>query len=434
MIVKTIVTIGMAISISLSGYTAPAGPRNTENPAIIDGTEILSLSDAVCFALRYHSGLIQARNDLKQFELEAMISRSWPSPELSVETENILGKGSLRQFNAMENTFQISQEIPLGKQRSSGIAVSNAETDLARKEYELLRNEVIESVYSAYILALESRELAALAFKLKELSEIVTQVVQSRADAGKISPVEASRASLSLMQASIHQQEADSAYRSQLRNLLSLTGIPCDDYPQLAKEIPDLPVSIPETGIPGKIAPLLERFDCELALRQTTILAARSERWPRLALSGGYRWFEESGERAYTAGFSLQFPSFRKSSGTLQKALVMLDKTREAQRSERHQLELELETLREEMGTSLISHRLLKETLLGKAEQVFEDTREGFKYGKFDYLEVLDSQRTLFDIQLQTVRYATRAHLNLARLAALTGNLGLILNEECHDE
>ncbi len=59
--------------------------------------------------------------------------------------------------------------------------------------------------------------------------------------------------------------------------------------------------------------------------------------------------------------------------------------------------------------------------MLPKAQQAFEAARQGYQQGKFDYLYVLDTQRTLFQTQAQYVDSVEAYHKAQADVQRLTG-------------
>ena len=65
--------------------------------------------------------------------------------------------------------------------------------------------------------------------------------------------------------------------------------------------------------------------------------------------------------------------------------------------------------------------RTIAEETLPAAQSAFESVRQGYRQGKFDYLEVLDAQRTLFGVrrqQIQALSRYYRARVQVERLVA----------------
>jgi outer membrane protein TolC len=101
-------------------------------------------------------------------------------------------------------------------------------------------------------------------------------------------------------------------------------------------------------------------------------------------------------------------------------------------RSQRRQAEASLEALRQEVETRVrdLQHRierqrrqlaLLDDTLLPKAETALEATLSAYRTGQSDFLDLLDAERTLFQLRLD--RASTHARL-LKTQAELDRTLG----------
>ncbi|MEK7841793.1 MAG: TolC family protein, partial [Deltaproteobacteria bacterium] len=54
-------------------------------------------------------------------------------------------------------------------------------------------------------------------------------------------------------------------------------------------------------------------------------------------------------------------------------------------------------------------------------QSAYDATMEGYRMGKFGYLDVLDAQRTLFDVRVQYIRALTDYHLSVANVEQLIG-------------
>ena len=60
--------------------------------------------------------------------------------------------------------------------------------------------------------------------------------------------------------------------------------------------------------------------------------------------------------------------------------------------------------------------QLLKDTALVISEKSFELAKEGYQRGKFPYLDMLDSQRTLFEVRDKYIQAVLQYHLSKANL------------------
>lgn len=63
----------------------------------------------------------------------------------------------------------------------------------------------------------------------------------------------------------------------------------------------------------------------------------------------------------------------------------------------------------------------IQNDVLTNAQRAFETTYQGYEEGKFDYLYVLDTQRTLFKTQAQYIDALETYHKKLAQIERLMG-------------
>ena len=63
----------------------------------------------------------------------------------------------------------------------------------------------------------------------------------------------------------------------------------------------------------------------------------------------------------------------------------------------------------------------LRETVLPRSEQIFAATNEGYRLGRFAYLDVLDAQRTLIGARGQYLRAVSDHHKAVADVERLIG-------------
>ena len=71
----------------------------------------------------------------------------------------------------------------------------------------------------------------------------------------------------------------------------------------------------------------------------------------------------------------------------------------------------------------------LQDGILPAAQSAFEAAQEGYRQSKFPYINVLDSQRSLFELKIQLLETATAAHKTFIEMNRLTANYKLLQNE-----
>jgi len=91
--------------------------------------------------------------------------------------------------------------------------------------------------------------------------------------------------------------------------------------------------------------------------------------------------------------------------------------------SERRQAELDQARLLTDAWSrwesAALEAKSLKQSIRPQAQDAFRLTLEGYQAGRFSYLEVLDVQRTLFDVRAEEVNALTRLHIARAEVERL---------------
>jgi cobalt-zinc-cadmium efflux system outer membrane protein len=75
---------------------------------------------------------------------------------------------------------------------------------------------------------------------------------------------------------------------------------------------------------------------------------------------------------------------------------------------------VELTDAYERLASSYDEAVVLRDDILPAAEKTFEGTSDGFLRGRYGYLEVLDVQRTLFELKSQYVEALATYHSSRA--------------------
>ena len=113
-------------------------------------TASLTLDQAIERALTRSPQFLQAGADAEVAQARLREDRVWWRPTLDVEFENVLGDGPYADFDAVETTWSLSQELPLGGPRSQAVRGSTAGRDAAVANVELVKRELRRDVAIAY--------------------------------------------------------------------------------------------------------------------------------------------------------------------------------------------------------------------------------------------------------------------------------------------
>jgi cobalt-zinc-cadmium efflux system outer membrane protein len=172
--------------------------------------------------------------------------------------------------------------------------------------------------------------------------------------------------------------------------------------------------------------PDLARWATELAQRQALIDFEKSKAIPDITLSlGGTHYVNTGpyapGANALVAGISIPLPLFDRNQGGILEAQRRFTKAEEERRAMKVQVTTGLSTAYQRLASAHAAATILKSQILPGAQRAFDAANQGFRLGKFSFLSVLDSQRTLFNSKSQYLLALTDYHQAVAAVERLIG-------------
>jgi len=383
----------------------PSGPGDSDpSRASADkNTEgRVSLEQAVSRALANSPSLAAGTSAVSAADARVTQAGLLPNPELELESENFGGSGDLDGFNAAESTAVISQPFLLGGKRRQRRAVAESERSLAGRELEATRLDVTAGTTSAFYRVLAAQDREALADELLGLAERFAGTVQKRVDAGKVSPVEATRAGIEVSRARVELARAARELEAARALLAASWGSSTADFDRAIGQLP-MPSDPPALRRLRQLlatTPEANTLD-DLVERQRHVLELeRSFRIPDLTVSVGPRRFEENGQSAWVAGISVPIPVFDRNQGSRRAAEFDLERTRRDAEAVRVSLEAELVSAYERLQAVALETNAMNHEIVPAAETAFTSTETGYREGKLGFLEVLDAQRALFEARM----------------------------------
>lgn len=389
----------------------------------------LSLKDAMDLTLRSNSELAAAAREVSAIEGRVAQAGVLPNPALGAGVEDF-GNSRLRQQGDREIGFQVGQLIELGGKRDARIKQAQADLALAQWDLRTTRLDVIEQVRTRFADVLAAQEREALAGETLEVARQFADAVGKRVQAGKVSPVEETRARLAFSSA---QVELEQAKRQLVAARQSLSALWNDRNPRFDKAVGELGelVSLPPYELLLERAqknPGLARWSDEAARRRADLQAQRARAVPDVTVSAGVARFSEFNDHAYTVGISVPIPIFDQNRGGILEASRRLDQAEDERRAAEARQLASLAQIYQRVTAIQNEIETLRTVLLPGAQSAFDAAAKGYQLGKFGFLDVLDAQRTLFQTRSQYLRALADYQRGLSEIERLAG--GPLTDEE----
>jgi cobalt-zinc-cadmium efflux system outer membrane protein len=326
-------------------------------------------------------------------------------------------------FESAETTIALSQLIELGGKRSKRRQVAELEKGLAEWDYQSARLQVLSAATKAFIEVLSAQRHLQQSEELVALSEKTLEAVASRVEAGKVPPVEQTRAKVELAATRTRLDNARRQLQSARSRLSSFWGAKRSSYGKAAGNLAALPPLPSEEQLLKRLEnnPDLARWVTVGERREAELDLARARAIPDLTVTLGARNMRDSDSNALVAGFEIPLPIFDRNQGGIGEARANISKARAQRLSARIELESGISQAWQTLAAAYTEALTLREEILPGAKSAFEVTKYGYREGKFDFLQMLDAQRTLFEVREQYLQSLAAYHLARTEVERLIG-------------
>ena len=390
---------------------------NIRAPRVTEPTAPLTLETALELALGANPDLLAAGRELEAVEATITQARVRPNPLISTLIEDT-------QRSTRSTTLQLNQPIELGGKRPARIEAAERGRDAASAELDVKRAEIRAAVMTAFFDVLTAQERLRLAQSSVMLAQRATLAASRRVAAGKASPVEETKARVAEAGVRVESIQATSELATARKRLAATWGNPSPRFERAEGQVESMPTlpALADLATRLDYAPSLLRARLEVDRRQALTQVERTRRIPDVTVSLGAKRNEELGRNQAIFGVSIPIPVFDRNQGNLREALRRTDKARDELTAAEVRLGGELAQAHERLNAARQEVDSLQKDILPGAQSAYDAATKGFEMGKFSFLEVLDSQRTLLQAKSQYLRALSEGHRAAAEIERVLGD------------
>ncbi|HDZ23520.1 MAG TPA: TolC family protein [Desulfobacteraceae bacterium] len=384
---------------------------------------VITLKDAISTALVRNPDLMAFSIEIRAQEAQMIQAGLFPNPEFQFQSEDFGGSGTRQGFDLTETTVQLSQLIELGGKRSKRKMIASLDRDLAGWDYKSKRADVLTKVTKAFIDVLADQKRVALAKEMVDLAAKVLQTVSARVKAGKVSPIEETRAKVAFFANQIALQQAKRRLEGSRKQLATTWGAKTALFDQVKGRL-DVLAPVPSIeALEGLISgnPDIARWATEMEQRNASLALAKAKKIPDPTVSLGGKHYSDLGENAFMFSISIPIPIFDRNQGGISKARERVAKAREERQAATLRGFWDLAETYRSLSSAYSEALGLQTEVLPGATAAFKALRKGYHQGKFDYLSLLDAQRTLFESKGQYIEALRVYHQGIAEVERLIG-------------
>ncbi|WP_435641764.1 TolC family protein [Micavibrio aeruginosavorus] len=404
-------------SIALAGILAvsfmpPTLPAFAQDKGIVDPSAsvkvenepaYLELDQAIAWALDKSPVLAASSARADASNASRSQAGALPNPEISIEADNIYGDGPYEGMDSAEITYGVSQLIELPGKRGNRVRLADAERTKTHYARDSARLDLIRDVTIAFSEVTAAQQEVVILEEERNLAFEVYESVSAKVQAGKVPPIQKNKAQIELSSSDIALERARRNLNARAKVLEALMGGEIGRFKVSMDSLPELmePQAYEVYHSRLQQTPDFKSLDADVLQAKAGLSLEKANSFPDPTLNFGIKNFEEDDTEAFVAGLSFPLPVFNMNRTGIKRAGHELNATILDQRGSQLALEATLVSVYNDFSSAFNEARALKTSVLSGAEESFRFAHEGYEAGKFDYLEVLDAQRTLFDARKQ---------------------------------
>lgn len=380
----------------------------------------LTLADALARVFERNPELTVSELEIEAAAARVLQAGLRPNPEIELEGENLSTPGiGTGVFRYLEGTLGVNQRLELGDKRGMRVRAAQKEASIASAQLEVKKVELITATSQAFTEVLAEQERLANQKELTGLAQQSYSIVTDRVAAGRVSPVEETRAAVELTSARLEEEKHAQALVAARDRLAALWGGTHQDFAlvQGTFEIPPIASERPEGCLQENPEIRLAAADADF--RKAALGLELANRTPDVTFSAGFRRLDLDKQNVWVAGASVPLPLFDKRQGAIAEARIRLDQSHSQQEATERRLRAALTQALHDHDIALLEAKTLAENALPAAKDAAAAVEEGYRLGKFELLNVLDAQRTNAELRaryIEAVAAGLKAAVEIERL------------------
>lgn len=360
---------------------------------------VIDKDTAFTLVLENHPQLAASLARIESAKGERLQASLPPNPSAGAEIENFAGSNDLRAFDSTEITLSVEQEIETADKRGKRTTVAQYDIAIARQQAFADISSLLAETDAAFMRLAVAQARLKLAEKRVSLAAKTHEAVKRRVSAAASSDIQHTKADIEQTAAGLEKAKAEAEAAEARVALASLLGISGAIKAEAALDaLPELPEPEElETSI--RNTPPLRAAALAKLQASSRLDLEKARAVPNPALGFGIKRLNENDSFGFVAGVSVPLPVFNKNQGAISAARAGIA---EADANARRQ-ELDLRnaalTAREKLSAAHREAKAYQTDMAPAAERAYAQAAEGYDAGRFTFLELLDAQRTLYQVQ-----------------------------------
>jgi cobalt-zinc-cadmium efflux system outer membrane protein len=385
-------------------------------------TEYLTLEHAVEIAINNNPLIKSKKHNMGTYEGRIKQAGLLPNPKILFFTQemptNNIG------FDQSQNSVDLIQKLETGGKRKLRVKTAEKEKKVMEMDLQTTIADITAKVKKSFFKVLTAQDELKFAKETLEIATSLMAISSERFETGDIAKIEALKAEIELSNTKMRVQEAKRRHLNSVKMLQTVMGVPDIAVNNL------FPVSTADTPLLN-----LDKLN-ELLLNNQTALKARKKivdlslikitEAKRMAIPDvnamiGYKRLSATDINTIQAGIEFSLPIFNRNQGKIIEARALSDKAKDDVEVVRNQLLLQLSNVFNLYISTREQVRFFVNSIIPQSEESLKIARQGYKHGEFDYLEVLDAQRTLANTRISYLKILNELFSSITEIERLVG-------------
>jgi outer membrane protein, heavy metal efflux system len=365
----------------------------------------LTLGQAVARVIAFNPAVKAAFLEIEAKHGEETQASFKPNPELLLEIENFAGTKDKHGFASAEETLSFTQTIELGDKRLRRLRAAHLDASLAGWDFEAVRLQTALQAAQAFVDTLGAQERLKVLHDFVSIAEQTRSSVDVRVKEGRTSPIDADRSMVAVARARALVKSEAAKLDAAKGRLSSLWGADAADFGQATGRL-GRQGSVPSLAAVKSFLeanPALARWSDGISHRLAQLQVERGKAIRDIKVGAGVRHHNKDDSTALVAAVAVPLQLFDRNTGAIAAAQRRVAKAEQEADAARTQL---IGSLVEALGALKVAATLveaLEKDVLPAAQTAFDRIQIGYNEGRFDILNLLEAQRSVFEARLELV-------------------------------
>ncbi len=390
----------------------------------------MSLEDFTSMAKKNNPTLAQAQSYVRRSEEQGRQAGLYPNPSVGYSGEHIRGG----EYGGGEQGAYLQQEIVLGGKLGARRDIYQQQSKANQIGVDEQNYRVQDSVQQAFYRALAAESLVVVRQRLLQVALDAQETAHQLSNVGQADAPDVLQAEVEAEQAEVDFVRAQHDYLRQFHTLAAVAGEQHLEVTPLNGELDKPPSIDPEQQLATIVAesPAVKRAQQEVVVAEARLKDARREPIPNVTVKAGEWWsgevIESSNQPAGPMSFvdaSIKLPLWNRNQGNIEAAKADLERAKQDVLRTQLSLKQDAAPLAEEYLSSKFEADRYSTELLPRARRAYELYLMKYQQMAAAYPQVLISQRTLFQLQVDYLHALSSVWSNALALQNYTLSNGL---------